>query len=92
MQVGFGSRLQPFRQLVQDIGDLVHPAALLLRFWIDLAQGRPEAERAVGNGQFRRRQAPALEVTQESEPGFGGLPVAIFQGNDLFACRQSGHR
>src|SRR5690606_14546240 len=53
VQALFGLRLLRGRQAVEDVGRLVHPAALLLRPAVDLAQRFAEAERSVANGQLR---------------------------------------
>lgn len=84
MQLGFSAGLESLRQLVQDVGDLVHPAALLGCFRVDLAQIGPKTQGTVGNGQFGCGKSLLFEVTQPAGPGFDGLLVAIFQSNDLF--------
>ena len=52
MQLGFGAWLEALRQLVQDVGDLVHPTALFFCFRVNLAQRRPETQGAIGHGQL----------------------------------------
>jgi len=84
VQLLFGPGLPAPGQLIQHVGDLVLPAALFLRFWKDAAQRRPEAEVAIADGQNGGGHAPSFEVSEDSSPRFGGLPLAIFQGDDLF--------
>ena len=47
-------RLHCFRQLFQDIGSLVHPAALLVRFRPNLGNRFPETQRTITSGQLGR--------------------------------------
>jgi hypothetical protein len=54
-----------------------HPAALLARFWPDLASGLPEPERA-GDGEPRRHIEPApLQVQQQIAPVLRAVAGAI---------------
>src|SRR5262245_8148850 len=53
-QSPLGLPLLALRQLVEDVGGLVHPAALLADLGPHLAERLPEAERAIGDGQLRR--------------------------------------
>ena len=61
-----GFALQTLRQPVEDVGGLVHPAALLARLGPDLGKRLPEAERTVSDREFwpYRKSAP-LEIEQE---------------------------
>ena len=54
LQCSLGFRLLALRQFVEDVGGLVHPAALLACGRPQLAERLPEAKRAVGDGQFGR--------------------------------------
>ena len=65
VEMRFGAGLETLWQLVQDVGDLVHPAALFGCFREDLAQGGPKTKGTVGNGQFGCRQPPLLEACTE---------------------------
>jgi hypothetical protein len=49
LQCTLGFRLLALRQLVQDIGGLVHPAALPARVGPYFFEGLPEAKRAIGD-------------------------------------------
>ncbi len=73
-------------QGVEHVGRLVHPASLLCGGGEHVAQGGPEAERAVTGRQQRRGQAPRLEVAQQLRPGFAALAVAVSQGHQLLAA------
>jgi hypothetical protein len=59
--------LLALRQLGEHVGGLVHPAALLARFWLDLTGGLPEPERAIGDDQPRRHFDPA-HIEQQLAP------------------------
>ena len=78
LSVLLGAWLDGLRELVEHVGGLVHPTALLARRPVDLAQGFPETKRPVAGGQLgRNRQAAALEIEQHFAPGLGALPVAV---------------
>ena len=63
LEVALGFALYALGQLVEHVGGLVDPAALLAGVAVDLVQGFPEAERDVAGGKLgRRRQAAAFEV------------------------------
>jgi hypothetical protein len=73
-----------FRQLVEDVGGLVHPAALLARLRPHLAERLPEAERAIGDGQLRRDRQPApLQIEQQGAPVVGALARAVGEADEL---------
>ena len=67
VEVGLGLRLHGLRQVVQHIGRLVHPTALLLDAGPDLPRGLPEAERAVAADPV----APATRPTRARSPSQG---------------------
>ena len=52
LEVALGFALYALGQLVEHVGGLVDPAALLAGVAVDLAQGFPEAERAVAGGKL----------------------------------------
>lgn len=52
----------------------------------DLAQGLPEAKRAVADREHRGPHAAARAVTQEGGPGFGRSAVAVSHGHQLFGA------
>ena len=86
-----GAWLDGLRELVEHVGGLVHPTALLARRPVDLAQGFPETERPVAGGQLgRNRQAAALEIEQHFAPGLGALPVAVGDRQQLLAAQLVG--
>src|SRR3954447_2110973 len=78
----FGCRLDRLRQLVQDVGRLVHRAALMPGRGPDLLERLPEAERPVAGGQFRGdRQATCLEVGQQLPPALHALAQADLEAD-----------
>ena len=58
LEMGFRLALKALGQLVEHVGGLVDPAALLAGLAVDLAERRPETECAVAHGQFRRNRQP----------------------------------
>ena len=64
----------------------MHPATLFFGFWIHLAHGLPETQRSVGDSQLRGRHAPAFEIAEQCQPGFGRFAVAVLQCDDLLAA------
>src|SRR5450755_4964597 len=61
--------------LVQHVGGLVNPTALVLGAGKDLIDGLPEAERAVADREIRGDLEPTpLDVDQELAPALRALP------------------
>ena len=58
LQVPLGLGLEGLGQLVQNVAGLVQPAALFARRAVALAQGLPEAERSVSDGQLGPTSRP----------------------------------
>ena len=84
MQLLFGLGLQSLGQLVEHVGRLVDPAALLARGGIDLRQRLPEAQRSVAGGQLGiDRQAAGLHVQQQRLPRLLALAIAVGDGDQL---------
>ena len=84
LQRALGLRVLALRQLVEDVGGLVHPAALLAGCRPHLAERLPEAERAVGDGKLRRqRQTAALQIEQQITPIVCALARAIGEADQL---------
>ena len=54
LQSPLGLPLLAYGEFVEDVGGLVHPAALLARLGPNFAERFPEAKRAIGDGQLRR--------------------------------------
>src|SRR4029077_17176607 len=79
-----GFALQTLRQPVEDVGGLVHPAALLARLGPDLGKRLPEAERTVGDREFwpYRKSAP-LEIEQKFFPRLRALAHTVDQADQL---------
>ena len=84
VQLALGLGLQVLRQLVEHVGDLVHPAPLLARLGEDVAQRSPESERAIADGDDRRAHAASLHVPEERRPALGRLAEAVLERDDLF--------
>src|SRR5215468_3022241 len=77
--------MQALRQLVQDVGGLVHPAALLAGCRPHLAERLPEPERAISDRDLRRRcQAATLQIEQQITPRLGALAHAICEADEFF--------
>ena len=78
LQVPLGLGLEGLGQLVQNVAGLVQPAALFARRAVALAQGLPEAERSVSDGQLGRHlEAAPLEIEQQLAPRLGALAIAV---------------
>ena len=84
MDVGLSSGLHTLGHVVEHVGRLVNPAALLACFSKDLSQRGPEAQGAVPHGQLRReRQSSILEIHQQLVPALLALAIAIDHGNQF---------
>jgi hypothetical protein len=84
LQLALGLRLLALWQLGEHVCSLVHPAALLARFRPYFAGGLPEAQTAVGDGQFRPHVEPAaLQVEQQAAPIVRTFPCAIDKTDQL---------
>jgi len=79
MQPHLGLALNGFRQLVEDIGRFVHPAALIAGLRPRLVQRRPEPQGAADAQRRRCVQTARLQVLEDNEPRGLGLPIAIRQ-------------
>ena len=76
----FGLRLPLLRQFVEDIGSLMHPAALFLRGRPNLRQGFPEAQGTIPNGLlWIILQSLVLGLEHQCLPTQFGFSVARFQ-------------
>ncbi len=84
LQCPFGFRLLALRQLVQDVGGLVDPAALAAGLRPHFLDRPPEAERAVGDREFGPDREPApLQVEEEFLPGLRALAHAVDEVDEL---------
>lgn len=87
-----GLLLGLLRQIVEDIGDLVVPASLLLPGRMDLAEGCPYPEVPVGHRELREREASVLEIAQDHEPTFLTLGLtALARQHDLLSRGERVH-
>ena len=86
--LGFG--LLALRQFVEDIGSLVHPAALLACGRPQLAERLPKAKRAIGDGEFGRdRQTSVLQIEQQFTPILRAFTRTVGEAEQLlFALRR----
>jgi hypothetical protein len=81
VQPGFGPRLQRFRQVVQDVGGLVHPAALRARLRENLLERSPKSERTVADREIRRELHSALlQLAQQIKPALLRFAHAVLNG------------
>ena len=84
LQRPLGFRLLALRQLVQDVGGLVHPAALAARLRPHFLDRLPEAERAVGDREFGADRKPApLQVEEQLPPGLRALAHAVDEADEF---------
>jgi hypothetical protein len=86
LHVGLCACLLRLRQRIEHVAHLVKPAALATRDGKHLFQCRPEAHRAVADGQQRTSlQATRFQVKQQLQPRRLGLTVAVADRHALFA-------
>ena len=86
LQMAFCFGLNGFRQCVQNIAGLVHPAALFAGLSKHLAQGIPEAGRAVTNGQVGGlAQAAVFQVQQQFAPALTAFAIALHKARNVLA-------
>ena len=78
--------LLAFMDLVDYVEDFVVPAPLLPGVWPDLIDCGPDAHIAVGDDEDRGAQATIAQVSEDLQPGLGGLSVSGHQGENLFAA------
>src|SRR5690348_4551285 len=84
IQCPLGFRLLALRQFVEDVGGLVHPAALLACGRPQLAERLPEAKSAVGDGEFGRdRQTSVLQIEQQFTSILRALTRAVGNAEQL---------
>ncbi len=77
-------RLHRLRHLVQDVGDLMHPATLMPGSGEDLVERLPEAHGAVADGDLRRgRQSAGLQVNEQFAPALCTLANADLESNEF---------
>src|SRR3954447_15189827 len=83
-------RLLALRQFVEDVGGLMHPAALLACGRPQLAERLPKAKRAIGDGEFGRdRQTSVLQIEQQFTPILRVFARAVGEAEQLlFALRR----
>ena len=86
VQVLLGLGLHVLRQLVEDVGGLVDPAALFPGGAVDLAQRLPEPEISVTDRELRADLEPAVaEIDQQLTPRLLALAVAVGEPDQLLA-------
>src|ERR1700757_2512485 len=83
MQRALGAGVQALRQLVERVGNLVTPAALLTGLGPDLAGGGPEAERTVTDREYRGDHTASFELAQHRFPAFSAFAIAVLDRQQL---------
>jgi hypothetical protein len=73
-------------QAAEHVGELVDPVALLAGGWEHVAEGRPQAQRAVPDRDHRRPHPAAPQIPQDLRPAVGGLPLAIGHRDQLLGA------
>ena len=83
-QVNLHGRLNGARDLVQHIGSLVHPTALMASARINLVERLPEAECTVADRDLGRDGEPApFHLDQELTPALSALTDADLEAHQL---------
>src|SRR5437868_12956624 len=73
-----GPRVLALRQLVQNIGGLVHPTALTAGLWPNLLERLPEPECTVGNRELGTdRKPPSSQIEEHFLPGLCALADTV---------------
>src|SRR5258706_10806897 len=86
IQISCSDRLAfgALRQFVEDVGGLMHPAALLACGRPQLAERLPEPKRTVGDGQLGRDdQTSVLQIEQQFTPILRTLACAVGEAEQL---------
>src|SRR5262245_49618977 len=87
LQRPLGFRLLALRQFVEDIGGLVHPAALAARLRPYLFDRLPESKRAIGDRELgANRQPTPLQVEQQFAPRLRTLADTVGEGRQAPSC------
>nr|AAA27373.1 unknown [Acidithiobacillus ferrooxidans] len=92
LQRCLGFALLGFGKFVENVGGLMHPAALLTSFGIGFIQCGPKPHGTIPNGEQRGRlQTARLQVTQDLQPGSFGFAQAVTDHDQLFLalCRHA---
>ena len=96
MKIAFVLRLFGFRELVQDIRRLVHPAPLGFGGSENLGQSGPDPQRPISDRQLGiDRQSPFFQIEQQLLPGLFAFPVAVANGQKFLLpvlCRADHHQ
>jgi hypothetical protein len=100
LRLGIGDRLEEFgrgglgllRQRVEDIGEPVVPAPLLLTGGVNLPERGPDAQVSVGHRESRELQPALLQAAQDLQPRFLTFTLAALAGqHDLLARAAGAH-
>ena len=91
LQCALGLCLLALRQLVQNIGGLVHPTALAAGLWPNFLERLPEPECTIGNRELGTdRKSSSSQIEEHLLPGLRALADAVGQTDELllaFRCR-----
>src|SRR6266536_2615660 len=91
LECPFGFRLLAPRQPVQDVGGLMHPAALAAGLRPHFLDRLPEAECAVGDRELGPHREPApLHVEEEFPPGLPALARTVDEADQLLLAFRRG--
>jgi hypothetical protein len=81
-----GAGLHALGQGSQDVGDLVHPAALLAGGGEHLAERPPQPQRPVADHHHRRAHPAPAQIAQQLRPRIGRLALAVGDGDQLLTA------
>ena len=83
VQRALGRGLETFRELVQDISQLVEPVALLGRPGPHVPDGAPEPQGPIANRDHGRLEPAALQPSQQLRPALGTFAVPVLERDEL---------
>ena len=83
MQRSLGLGLETFRELVQDISQLVKPVALLGRQGPHVPDGAPEPQGPIANRNHGRLEPAALQPSQQLRPALGTFAAPVLERDEL---------
>jgi hypothetical protein len=78
-----GAGLHAGGQTAEHVGGLVDPVALVAGSWEDVAERRPQPQRAVPDRDHRRLHPAPPQIPQDLRPAVGRLPLAVGHRDQL---------